>query len=122
MSDMPVSHGEILLYGDEAQKVYVDVLFLEETFWLPQAGIAELFDSSKSNVSEHLKHIFEEEELDKDQCMRKFGISEFAAKPTNFYNLDAIIAVGYRVNSKRRPDSGNGPRRRSKNIFKKGSS
>ena len=103
MSDMPVSHGEILLYGDEAQKVYVDVLFMEETFWLPQAGIAELFDSSKSNVSEHLKHIFEEEELDKDQCMRKFGISEFAAKPT-------------------RPDSGNGPRRRSKNIFKKGSS
>ena len=101
MSDMPVSHGEILLYGDEAQKVYVDVLFMEETFWLPQAGIAELFDSSKSNVSEHLKHIFEEEELDKDQCMRKFGISEFAAKPTNFYNLDAIIAVGYRVNSKK---------------------
>ena len=101
MSDMPVSHGEILLYGDEAQKVYVDVLFMEETFWLSQAGIAELFDSSKSNVSEHLKHIFEEEELDKDQCMRKFGISEFAAKPTNFYNLDAIIAVGYRVNSKK---------------------
>lgn len=101
MSDMPVSHGEILLYGDEAQKVYVDVLFMEETFWLPQAGIAELFDSSKSNVSEHLKHIFEEEGLDKDQCMRKFGISEFAAKPTNFYNLDAIIAVGYRVNSKK---------------------
>ena len=48
-----------------------------------------------------MSHIFEEGELDKDQCLRKFGISEFSTKPTNFYNLDAIIAVGYRVNSKK---------------------
>ena len=96
-----MEHSEILLYSDENGKEFVNVVFMDETFWLTQVGMAELFDSSKSNVSEHLSHIFEEEELDKGSCMRKFGISEFSTKPTNFYNLDAIIAVGYRVNSKK---------------------
>ena len=96
-----MEHSEILLYSDENGKEFVNVVFMDETFWLTQVGMAELFDSSKSNISEHLSHIFEEEELDKGSCMRKFGISEFSSKPTNFYNLDAIIAVGYRVNSKK---------------------
>ena len=96
-----MEHSEILLYSDENGKEFVNVVFMDETFWLTQVGMAELFDSSKSNVSEHLSHIFDEEELDKASCMRKFGISEFSMKPTNFYNLDAIIAVGYRVNSKK---------------------
>ena len=96
-----MEHSEILLYSDENGKEFVNVVFMDETFWLTQVGMAELFDSSKSNVSEHLSHIFDEEELDKASCMRKFGISEFSTKPTNFYNLDAIIAVGYRVNSKK---------------------
>ena len=96
-----MEHSEILLYSDENGKELVNVVFMDETFWLTQVGMAELFDSSKSNISEHLSHIFEEEELDKGSCMRKFGISEFSTKPTNFYNLDAIIAVGYRVNSKK---------------------
>lgn len=96
-----MEHSEILLYSDENGKEFVNVVFMDETFWMTQVGMAELFDSSKSNISEHLSHIFEEEELDKGSCMRKFGISEFSTKPTNFYNLDAIIAVGYRVNSKK---------------------
>ena len=96
-----MEHSEILLYSDENGKEFVNVVFMDETFWLTQVGMAELFDSSKSNISEHLSHIFEEEELVKGSCMRKFGISEFSTKPTNFYNLDAIIAVGYRVNSKK---------------------
>ena len=96
-----MEHSEILLYSDENGKEFINVVFMDETFWLTQVGMAELFDSSKSNISEHLSHIFEEEELDKGSCMRKFGISEFSTKPTNFYNLDAIIAVGYRVNSKK---------------------
>ena len=96
-----MEHSEILLYSDENGKEFVNVVFMDETFWLTQVGMAELFDSSKSNISEHLSHIFDEEELDKASCMRKFGISEFSTKPTNFYNLDAIIAVGYRVNSKK---------------------
>ena len=93
--------SEILLYQNGDDKEYIRVIFQDENFWLTQAGMAELFDSSKSNISEHLTHIFEDEELDKATCMRKFGISEFSTKPTHFYNLDAIIAVGYRVNSKK---------------------
>ena len=101
MGNEVINQGEVLLYSDENGKEFVNVVFMDETFWLTQVGMAELFDSSKSNISEHLSHIFEEEELDKGACMRKFGISEFSTKPTNFYNLDAIIAVGYRVNSKK---------------------
>ena len=101
MGNEIAGRGEVLLYSDESGKEYISVVFKDETFWLTQVGMAELFDSSKSNISEHLSHIFEEEELDKTSCMRKFGISEFSTKPTNFYNLDAIIAVGYRVNSKK---------------------
>lgn len=93
--------SEILLYQNGDDKEYIRVIFQDENFWLTQAGMAELFDSSKSNISEHLTHIFDEEELDKAACMRKVGISEFSTKPTHFYNLDAIIAVGYRVNSKK---------------------
>lgn len=96
-----MEHSEILLYSDENGKEFVNVVFMDETFWLTQVGMAELFDSSKSNVSEHLSHIFEEEELDKASCMRKFGISEFSTKPTNYYNLDVVISVGYRVKSQR---------------------
>ena len=73
-----MEHSEILLYSDENGKEFVNVVFMDETFWLTQVGMAELFDSSKSNVSEHLSHIFDEEELDKASCMRKFGISEFS--------------------------------------------
>ena len=101
MGNEIIHQGDVLLYSDENGKEFVNVVFMEETFWLTQIGMAELFDSSKSNISEHLSNIFEEEELDKASCMRKFGISEFSTKPTNFYNLDAIIAVGYRVNSKK---------------------
>lgn len=101
MENEIAKQGEILLYSDDKGKEFINVVFMDETFWLTQVGMAELFDSSKSNISEHLSHIFEEEELDKTSCMRKFGISEFSTKPTNFYNLDAIIAVGYRVNSKK---------------------
>ena len=70
--------GDYLVLLDEKGKEFVNVVFMEETFWLTQVGMAELFDSSKSNVSEHLSHIFDEEELDKASCMRKFGISEFS--------------------------------------------
>ncbi len=101
MSDKLQPMGEILLYQNGSDKEYVKVFFQDETFWLTQQAMADLLESSKSNVSEHLTHIFDEGELEKEQCLRKFGISEFSTKPTNFYNLDAIIAVGYRVNSKK---------------------
>lgn len=101
MSTELKKNGEILLYSYEGTKTYIDVYFQDETFWLTQGGMAELFDCAKSNISMHLKTIFAEEELDEATVMRKFRISEFSTKPTNFYNLDAIIAVGYRVNSKK---------------------
>ncbi len=92
---------EIVLYQVDDTNVYINVVYEDETFWLTQQMMSDLFECSKSNISEHLTHIFEEAELEKDAVMRKFGISEFSTKPTNFYNLDAIIAVGYRVNSKK---------------------
>jgi hypothetical protein len=64
-----------------------------------QAQLVELYQSSKSNVSEHIKHIVEEGELQESLVVRKFGNSEFSTKPTNFYNLDVIISVSYRVKS-----------------------
>ena len=101
MSNELKKKGILLMYSYEGTKTYVDVYFQDETFWLTQAGMAELFDCAKSNISMHLKTIFAEEELDEATVMRKFRISELSTKPTNFYNLDAIIAVGYRVNSKK---------------------
>ena len=101
MSNELKKKGVLLMYSYEGTKTYVDVYFQDETFWLTQAGMAELFDCAKSNISMHLKTIFAEEELDEATVMRKFRISELSTKPTNFYNLDAIIAVGYRVNSKK---------------------
>ncbi len=101
MSNELKKKGILLMYSYEGTKTYVDVYFQDETFWLTQAGMAELFDCAKSNISMHLKTIFAEEEWDEATVMRKFRISELSTKPTYFYNLDAIIAVGYRVNSKK---------------------
>ena len=71
----------------------------DETVWLAQNQMAELFGKAKSTINEHIKNIYAEKELDKSETMTKFGISEFANKPTNYYNLDVIISVGYRVKS-----------------------
>ena len=101
MSNDLIPQGNILLYSGEDGKEYVNVYFHDETFWLTQATLAELFDCAKSNISMHLTNIFDEGELLEADVLRKFRISEFSTKPTNFYNLDAIIAVGYRVNSKK---------------------
>ena len=96
----PVS-AEIILYQSEGVNVPVEVRYLDETFWLTQKEMADLFDTTPSNISMHLKHVFEDGELDEDESLIKFRNPEFAKKPTNLYNLDAIIAVGYRVNSMR---------------------
>ena len=101
MSNDLIPQGNILLYSGEDGKEYVNVYFHDETFWLTQAALAELFDCAKSNISMHLTNIFDEGELLEADVLRKFRISELSTKPTNFYNLDAIIAVGYRVNSKK---------------------
>ncbi len=91
--------NEIILYKSPDGTIKVDVLFENETVWLTQGQMAELFGKSVSTINEHLKNIFTEGELVENEVMRKFGNSEFSTKPTNFYDLDVIISVGYRVKS-----------------------
>ncbi len=71
-----------------------------ETVWLEQKEIAKLFGKAVSTINEHIKNILKDE-LNENEVMRKFGKTELSTKPTNYYNLDLILAVGYRVNSKR---------------------
>jgi hypothetical protein len=92
---------EFLLYTSEDGKIKVQTLMQDETVWLTQEQMADLFDKAKSTINEHIMNIFEEGELESGEVMRKFGNSEFTTKPTNFYNLDVIISVGYRVKSRR---------------------
>ena len=85
-------------------KQSIDVKLEEETLWLTQAQMCELYQTSKSNVSEHIKHIFEEEELTKEATVRKFRIvqmegSRNVEREVEHYNLDMIIALGYRIRS-----------------------
>ena len=82
----------------------VDVCIKDETVWLTQSEMGELFEKAQSTINEHLKNIFKEGELEESEVKRKFGNSEkshLITKPTYFYNLDVIISVGYRVKSKR---------------------
>ena len=72
-----------------------------DTVWLTQNQMAELFQKAKSTISEHITNIYDDGELIRETTMRKFGNSEFSTKPTNYYNLDMIISVGYRVKSQR---------------------
>ncbi len=98
--------GEILLYDNGADKQFVSVVFHDETFWLTQSGMAELFDCTTDNISLHLKNIYAEEELllsattEKFSVVRKEGTRE-VRRTIDHYNLDTIIAVGYRINSKK---------------------
>lgn len=95
--------GEVLLYNNGGEKEFVSVVFQDETFWLSQKGMSELFETSKQNISLHLKNCFDEEELDKESVVKDFLTTAADGKnyKTQYYNLDAIIAVGYRVNSKK---------------------
>ena len=90
--------NEIIIF--ENQDVKLEVNMKDETVWLTQIQMAELFGKSKSTINEHIKNIYKEGELLENDTMTKFGNSEFSDKPTNYYNLDMIISVGYRVKSK----------------------
>ena len=92
----------IVLYQADNTNVCVSVCYANETFWLTQKAMAELFGCSSDNISLHLKKIFLDGELDKDSVTEKYSATASDGKTylTSFYNLDAIIAVGYRVNSK----------------------
>lgn len=93
------TRGEIVIYQSEEGKVSVDVLFQDETVWLPIEQMSILFGKSRSTINEHILNIYKEGELSEADTIRKIGISDFSTKPTNFYNLDVVISVGYRVHS-----------------------
>jgi len=91
--------GEIILYQANDGNIKIDVRLEEETVWLTIDQMSELFQKSRSTINEHILNIYEEHELDQKESIRKIGISDFSTKPTNYYNLDVIISVGYRVKS-----------------------
>lgn len=95
------NRSDLIMYTTEDGLTKVDVTFNEDTVWLTQDQMAELFQKAKSTINEHIQNIYEQGELVESSTMRKFGISEFSTKPTNFYNLDVVISVGYRVKSQR---------------------
>lgn len=90
--------NEIIIFDN--QEVKLEVNMHDETVWLTQEQMAKLFGKSRSTINEHIKKIYSDAELDEASTMTKFGNSEFTNKPTNYYNLDVIISVGYRVKSK----------------------
>ncbi len=93
--------GDILIYQNQDGNIKIDVRLEQDTVWLTQSQLCELFDKSKATVSGHIKHIFDEGELVEDSVVRKFRTTAQDGKSynTNFYNLDVIISVGYRVKS-----------------------
>ena len=100
-----MEQGEIILYQpDEAVKL--EVRLEDETVWLTQAQLVELFQSSKANISEHIKNVYEQGELEENSTVRDFRTVRQEGKRQvvrniSYYNLDAIISIGFRVNSKR---------------------
>jgi len=91
--------GEIIIYQTEDGLTNINVKMEDETVWLTQQQLVDLYQSSKSNVSEHIKHIFEEGELNEESVVRKFRTTAADGKSYNmtYYNLDMIISLGYRI-------------------------
>jgi len=93
-------NSNILIYQAEDGQTKIETVLENETVWLTIEQMAELFQKGRSTINEHIINIYKEEELEKESSLRKIGNPDFSTKPTNFYNLDVIISVGYRVKSK----------------------
>ena len=102
-----MNKNKVIIYTASDGQTKIDVKLEDETLWLTQAQMCELYQTSKSNVSEHIKHIIEEGELQEDSVVRKFRTTAADGKSylTTFYNLDMIIALGYCVRSITRQQS-----------------
>ena len=101
MNNKLKNKDNFIIYTTDDNNIDVEVYLEDENLWMTQEQISILFDKAKSTINEHIKHIYEEKELNEEVTMRKFGNSEFSTKPTNYYNLEMIIAIGYRVKSVR---------------------
>ena len=95
--------NKLIIYKNSEGNIIVDAIYKDETLWLSQKGMSKVFECSTDNISLHLKHIFEEKELDKKSVTEKCSLTADDGKNynTTIYSLDAIIAVGYRINSKK---------------------
>ena len=95
-------NSNLIFYNDDSENIHIEALFEDENIWLTQAQIVDLYQTSKSNVSEHIKHIFEDGELNEDSVVRNIRITASDGKNynTKHYNLDLILSVGYRIKSK----------------------
>ena len=95
--------SEIIIYENQEGNIKIDVRLENETVWLTQKGLGELFNTSKQNISYHLTNIFKEGELDENSVVKEILTTASDGKnyPTKFYNLDAVISVGYRISSAR---------------------
>ena len=94
-----MADSQLIIYQTEDGNTKIETRLEDETVWLTIEQMATLFQKSRSTINEHILNIYEEEELDNELSMRKIGNSDFSTKPTNYYNLDVIISVGYRVKS-----------------------
>ena len=92
-------NGEIIIYQSEDGVVQLDVRLENETVWLTIDQMSLLFGKARSTINEHILNAFQDGELNESDSVRKIGNSDFSTKPTNYYNLDVIISVGYRVHS-----------------------
>ena len=101
--NMLEGQNDLLIYKDKDGNVVVDAIYRDETLWLTQKGMAKVFDVDRTVITKHLKNIFTDGELNKNSVCAKFAHTAEDGKTykTDFYNLDAIISVGYRVNSKK---------------------
>ena len=104
MADKETNQGEVIIYQSENGDTKIDVRFVDETVWLTQQQMADLFQSSRTNIVEHIQHIYEEGELDEDSTCRKFRQvrtegNRQVSREIPYYNLDMIISLGYRVKS-----------------------
>ena len=98
-----MQENNLIIYKNSEGNIIVDAIYKDENLWLSQKGMSKVFECTTDNISLHLKHIFEEKELDKNSVTEKCSLTADDGKSYNtlIYNLDAIIAVGYRVNSKK---------------------
>jgi hypothetical protein len=92
-------NSTMIIYQTEDGQTKIQTRLEDETVWLTIEQMSELFQKSRSTINEHILNIFSEGELERDTSVRKIGNSDSSTKPTNFYNLDVIISVGYRVKS-----------------------
>lgn len=104
MNNELANTGKILIYQNEKGDTKVDVYFTEDTIWMTQKGMTQLYQVAKSSISEHISNIYKEGELDEKATVRKFRTvqmegSRAVARELDYYNLDMILAVGYRVRS-----------------------